>query len=63
MTESKGRPVAYISAKVPVKLKELMIKFVERDAHLNVSDLIRDAVRTKILDEAPELYREHMREG
>ena len=55
------REVVLISAKVPVKLRDLMRKFVEMEAHLNVSDLIRDAVREKILEEAPELYAEHMR--
>ncbi len=57
------RQSVLISAKVPVRLKELMVKFVERDAHLNISELMRDAVREKILTEAPELYREHMRQG
>jgi len=55
------REVVLISAKVPVKLRNLMRKFVEMHAHLNVSALIRDAVREKILEEAPELYAEHMR--
>ena len=57
------REVVLISAKVPLKLRDLMRRFVEVSAHMNVSDLIRDAVREKILDEAPELYAEHMRGG
>ena len=47
-----------ISARIPRTLKELMQQFVARDAHINESDLIRDAIREKIQREAPELYRQ-----
>ncbi|MGD0495443.1 MAG: ribbon-helix-helix domain-containing protein [Candidatus Bathyarchaeia archaeon] len=47
-----------ISAWLPKTLKELMDRYVARDAHLNVSDLIRDAIREKIQHDAPDLYRQ-----
>jgi len=47
-----------ISARIPRNLKELMQQFVALDAHINESDLIRDAIREKIQREAPELYRQ-----
>ncbi|MCS7124805.1 MAG: ribbon-helix-helix domain-containing protein [Candidatus Bathyarchaeota archaeon] len=46
-----------ISARIPSSLKQLMEAFIARDAHLNKSDLIRDAIREKIQREAPELYK------
>jgi Arc/MetJ-type ribon-helix-helix transcriptional regulator len=53
---------ARISARIPLSLKRLMEAFVALDAHLNESDLIRDAVREKIQREAPELYAKLFRE-
>lgn len=47
-----------IAARVPKKLKELIQKFLERDTHMNESDLIRDAIREKIKREAPGLFEE-----
>ena len=49
---------AAISARIPSTLKKLMRQFVALDAHINESDLIRDAIREKILREAPELYKQ-----
>ena len=45
-----------ISARVPNALKRLVQEYLQRDGHLNESDLIRDALREKIQREAPELY-------
>jgi len=47
-----------ITARVPASLKELMRKYIQRDTHLNESDFIRDAIREKILKDAPELIRD-----
>ena|SRR5271157_3562271 len=47
-----------ISARIPQTLKDLMKKFVSMDAHINESDFIRDAIREKIMKDAPELYRQ-----
>lgn len=45
-----------LSLRVPPSLKQLAEKFVELDAHKDISDLIRDALREKIRREAPNLY-------
>jgi len=47
-----------ITARVPASLKELMWKYIQRGTHLNESDFIRDAIREKILRDAPELFRD-----
>lgn len=52
-----------ISARIPRSLKQLMEEFVALDAHLNESDLIRDAIREKIQREAPELYAKLFQEA
>ena len=52
-----------ISARIPRNLKELMRQFVALDAHINESDLIRDAIREKIQRDAPELYRQLFQEA
>jgi len=59
--EKKEKDVR-ISARIPIKLKLLMQKYVERDAHLNESDFIRDAIREKIQKEAPDLYKQLFKE-
>ena len=45
-----------INARVPLSLKRLMQQFVDKDTHINESDLIRDSIREKIQRDAPELY-------
>lgn len=49
---------AFIGVRVPRKLKDLIRKIVSLDAHLNEADFVRDAIREKILRDAPELYRQ-----
>jgi hypothetical protein len=33
-----------------------MEQFIERDAHMGLSELVRDSIREKIRREAPDLY-------
>ncbi|RLG99747.1 hypothetical protein DRO19_01510 [Candidatus Bathyarchaeota archaeon] len=54
---------AYIGVRVPKRLKELIQKVVQLDAHLNEADFVRDAIREKIQREAPELYRQLFKEA
>jgi Arc/MetJ-type ribon-helix-helix transcriptional regulator len=51
-----------VAARLTQNLTEIMHEYCRRDAHLNFSDLIRDAVREKIQREAPELYSELFKE-
>ncbi|MCW4046858.1 MAG: ribbon-helix-helix domain-containing protein [Candidatus Bathyarchaeota archaeon] len=51
-----------ISARIPKTLKKIMETYTAQDAHLNESDLIRDAVREKIQREAPELFAQLFKE-
>jgi len=46
-----------ISLRVPRNLRELMRRFLELDTHINESEFIRDAIREKLLNEAPDLYK------
>jgi len=46
-----------LSVRVPATLKELIKKVIETDTHLNESDFVREAIREKILREAPMLYK------
>lgn len=52
-----------ISARIPRSLKKLMEVFVSQDAHLNESELIRDAIREKIQKDAPQLYAKLFKEA
>ena len=54
---------AYIGVRVPKRLKELIQKVVQLDAHLNEADFVRDAIREKIQREAPELYKQLFKEA
>jgi Arc/MetJ-type ribon-helix-helix transcriptional regulator len=60
---SKDRKDVRISARIPQNLKKLMKQFMDCDAHINESDLIRDAIREKIQREAPDLFRRLFKEA
>lgn len=55
--------LVHLRVRIPQRLKELMQRYVEIDAHVNESDLTRDAIREKIQRDAPELYRELIKRG
>lgn len=52
----KGKNEVIIAARIPKTLRRLIEEFIALDAHIGISELIRDAVREKIQREAPELY-------
>jgi len=57
------RKDAFVAARVPRTLKELIQKIVSLDAHLNEADFVRDAIREKIQRDAPELYKQLFQGG
>jgi Arc/MetJ-type ribon-helix-helix transcriptional regulator len=59
---TKEKQDSVVSARIPPRLKRLVGEFIKRDAHLNESDLLRDALREKIKREAPELYNQLFQE-
>jgi Arc/MetJ-type ribon-helix-helix transcriptional regulator len=50
--------MAQLNVRVPQSLKKLMKEFVALDAHKDLSELTRDALREKIQRDAPHLYKE-----
>jgi Arc/MetJ-type ribon-helix-helix transcriptional regulator len=52
-----------LNVRIPQRLKGLMKKYVEMDAHKDLSELTRDALREKIQRDAPELYNKLFQEG
>ena len=50
--------MTWLNVKLPKNLKKLMKKYVALDAHKDLSELTRDAIREKIKRDAPELYAE-----
>ena len=54
---SKERMVA-LNVRIPQNLKKLMKHYIELDAHKDLSELTRDALRDKIQRDAPTLYEE-----
>ena len=59
---SEKEDLDIIAAKVPRKFKAVIVKFLDMDSHVTMSDLIRDALREKIRREAPRLLEEMMKE-
>jgi len=51
-----------LNVRVPKTLKKLMKKCVDLDAHKDLSEFTRDAIRQKIEKDAPDLYPELFRE-
>jgi len=46
-----------IVVRVPWPLKTIMEKYVDSDAHKDISEFVRDALREKIQRDAPTLYK------
>lgn len=44
-----------IATRVSLDFAEILEDIVKRDAYVNLSDLLRDALRTKICGDTPEL--------
>jgi Arc/MetJ-type ribon-helix-helix transcriptional regulator len=51
-----------LNVRVPQNLKKMMKEYVGLDAHKDLSELTRDALREKIQRDAPHLYRNLFRE-
>ena len=47
-----------LNVRIPRTLKKLMKKYIELNAHKDLSELTRDALREKIQRDAPDLYRQ-----
>lgn len=47
-----------LNVRIPKNLKRLMRKYIQLDAHKDLSELTRDALREKIQKDAPQLYAE-----
>ena len=50
-----------ISVKITKPFYETIKKFLELDAHVTLSDFVRDAIRDKIKNDAPWLYEEMLK--
>jgi len=46
-----------LNVRIPRTLKNLMKNYIELNAHKDISEFTRDALREKILRDAPELYK------
>jgi len=46
-----------LNVRIPRNLKELMKEYIELDAHKDISEFTRDALREKIQRDAPSLYK------
>jgi len=52
-----------LNIRVPKTLKDLMRKYVKCDLHTNLSEFARDALREKIVRDAPELATQLFQEA
>ena len=59
----KKEKLVALNVKVPQTLKDLMRNYVALDAHKDISELTRDALREKIKRDAPELYSKLFKEA
>lgn len=57
------RKMVQLNVRVPQNLKKLMKEYIELDAHKDLSELTRDALRQKIQRDAPDLYKNLFKEG
>ncbi|RLI82363.1 hypothetical protein DRP04_04130 [Archaeoglobales archaeon] len=52
-----------LNVKIPTTLKQLLLQYVKRDLHTNISEFTREAIREKLRKDAPELYRQLFKEA
>ena len=52
-----------LNIRVPQNLKKIMKEYIELDAHKDLSELTRDALRQKIRKDAPQLYQNLFKEN
>lgn len=52
-----------LNVRIPRTLKQLMKEYVRLDAHKDLSELTRDALRSKLQNDAPELYKKLFSKG
>jgi Arc/MetJ-type ribon-helix-helix transcriptional regulator len=50
------KKMVQLRVRIPQNLKDLMKEYVTIDAHKDLSELTRDALREKIKRDAPQLY-------
>jgi len=50
-----------ISVKVTKPLAEMIKEYMKLDAHVTLSDFVRDAIREKIKNDAPWLYEKMLK--
>jgi len=63
MTFMSVGKMVQLNVRVPQTLKRLMKEYVSLDAHKDLSELTRDALREKIKRDAPHLYKNLFKEG
>jgi Arc/MetJ-type ribon-helix-helix transcriptional regulator len=61
--EESEEELLVITVKVTKSLHEMIKRFLRLDAHVTLSDFVRDAIREKIKRDAPWLYEEMLRKG
>lgn len=58
MNYLERKELAQVSFRVPRVLKDLIKRYLVMDLHMNESEFFRDAIREKLMREAPELYKQ-----
>jgi len=53
----RERKEAVIIIRVPVAMKRIIKKMIEKNLHFTEAEFVRDAIREKIQREAPDLYK------
>ena len=55
---TKKKELVTLNVRVPASLKELIERYLACDCHTNASEFTRDALREKLVHDAPELYKQ-----
>ena len=55
-TTMEGVRNKVVGTRITENLEKVIGEYLKRDAHLNVADFIRDAIREKLKRDTPDLY-------
>jgi len=58
-----GRKTKIVATRVTLNLAKLIEEYCKRDAHVNLADFLRDAIREKLQRDVPELYSKLFQEA
>ena len=60
---AEKKELVNLNVRIPYAMRTIMQEYISRDTHANMSEFARDAIREKIVKDAPTLYAQLFKES